>query len=118
MSWNLVFYQRKSGEEPVREFLFSLPVKHRAKAIWEIDLLAEHGTGLKGPYAKAIVGKRYAGLWELRIQYANQISRVFYFIHDRDDFVLLHGFLKKTDRTPMRELELALKYMFDYLGRK
>ena len=117
MGWSIVFYQRRSGEEPVRDFLLTLPIKHRAKAIWEIDLLAEHGTMLNEPYAKAIVGERYAGLWELRIQYASDISRIFYFMYEGNRFVLLHGFLKKTDRTPTRELEQAIKYRMDYLRR-
>lgn len=117
LKWNVVFYQRHTGDEPVRDFLLDLPPKHQAKAIWEIDLLAKHGTGLKEPYAKAIAGERYSGLWELRVQYANQISRVFYFMCSGNTFVLLHGFLKKTDHTPKKELERALKYMLDYLGR-
>ena len=117
MSWNIIFYQKKSGEYPVVEFLDSLPRKHFAKAIWEIDLLKEFGTELKEPYAKAINGEIYKGIWELRIKFASDISRIFYFLLCGNTFVLLHGFIRKTNETPVRELDIAKKYMEDYLRR-
>jgi phage-related protein len=111
------YYEKENGEIPVRAFILSLPPKHRAKALWEIRLLAEHGTGLREPYAKSVQGKKYKGLFELRIQQGNDISRIFYFLPIGNTFILLHGFVKKTDRTPERELATALHNKEEYLRR-
>ncbi len=117
MSWNIELYATENGDEPVMQFLNSLPGKHRAKAIWEIDLLEEHGLSLKMPYVKNIQGEKYKGLMELRVQQGNDISRIFYFLPIGDKFVLLHGFVKKNQKTPKRELETALRYKEDYMRR-
>ncbi|MCD8130366.1 MAG: type II toxin-antitoxin system RelE/ParE family toxin [Lachnospiraceae bacterium] len=79
MNWNIELYAAENGDEPVMQFLNSLSGKHRAKAIWEIDLLEEHGLSLKMPYVKNIQGERYKGLMELRVQQGNDISRIFLF---------------------------------------
>lgn len=50
MGWNIRLYAKENGEEPVSAFIASLPPKHQAKALWEIDLLEEHGAALREPY--------------------------------------------------------------------
>ncbi|MDO4649096.1 MAG: type II toxin-antitoxin system RelE/ParE family toxin [Eubacteriales bacterium] len=117
MSWNIELYATENGEEPVMIFLNSLPSKHRAKAIWEIDLLEEHGLSLKMPYVKNIQREKYKGLLELRVQQGNDISRIFYFLSIGDKFVLLHGYVKKDQKTSKKELETALRYKEDYIRR-
>lgn len=117
MSWSIELYATENGEEPVMQFLDSLPGKHRAKAIWELDLLEEHGLSLKMPYVKNIQGEKYKGLMELRVQQGNDISRIFYFLPIGNKFVLLHGFVKKAQKTPRKELETALRYKEDYVRR-
>jgi phage-related protein len=111
----ILFYEKENGENPVKEFLNTLPFKHKTKALWEIDLLKQFGRQLKEPYVKKIKGERYKDLWELRIQFSSDISRILYFTKKEDTFVLLHGFLKKTDKTPVNELEIANKYKEDCL---
>lgn len=113
----IITYEKENKENPVKDFLLSLSSKHRAKALWEIGLLAEHGQKLKEPYSKVITGDDYKGLWELRIKFARDISRIFYFMPVGDTFILLHGFLKKTQKTPKWELETAKRYMEDYKRR-
>ncbi|HEY5466181.1 MAG TPA: type II toxin-antitoxin system RelE/ParE family toxin [Clostridia bacterium] len=49
--------------------------------------------------------------------FASNISRIFYFTYSQDTFVLLHGFTKKTNQTPDRELERAMRYKLDYERR-
>lgn len=117
MKWIIEFYEKESGEAPVEEFLNSLPPKHMAKAIREIDLLEEYGIELSFPHTKNIEGKKYKGLWELRVQVASDISRIFYFMPEGSKFVLLHGFVKKTEETPTRELDIAISRMEDYRRR-
>ncbi len=86
----------------------------RAKAFSEIELLEKHGPDLREPYVKTLRGK---GLFELRIKFASDISRIFYFTYRQKTFVLLHGFTKKTQKTPQREIERALRYKEDYERR-
>ena len=117
MEWSVIPYSTEDGKEPVFEFIQTLPEKHQAKAIWEIDLLEKFGINLTEPYVKPIEGDKYKGLWELRIQQGNNISRIFYFLSIENTFVLLHGFLKKSQKTSKRELNLALEYMLDYKRR-
>ena len=117
MSWDIELYERENGEQPVAEFIKGLPKKHQAKAIRSIELLAEFGPALMLPHARAIHGKEYQGLWELRVQFANDISRIFYFAPIGKTFVLLYGFIKKTNETPISELERAKRYRDDYLRR-
>lgn len=117
MKWNVIYYQKESGEEPVADFIASLPSKHRAKALWEVRLLVEYGTALREPYSKSIQGEKYKGLFELRVQQGNDISRIFYFLPVGNTFILLHGFIKKAGKTPTRELDTALRYMQDYQRR-
>ncbi len=105
MGWAICFYMTENGYEPVADFLDRLPRKHKAKAFWEIDLLAENGTKLKEPYAKHIEDE----LWELRIKFASNISRVFYYIPTQTHIILLHGFIKK----PEGLLQMKLKRQKD-----
>ena len=111
--WNIIFYEKEDGTAPVQEFLDNLPIKHRAKAFRDIDLLEKYGTALTKPNVKHINGK----LWELRIKSASDISRIFYFIAVGKSIVLLHGFIKKTQKTPGKEIETANAYLEDYQRR-
>ena len=117
MEWKVDYYIKDNGESPVDDFINTLPPKHSAKVLWEIDLLKKLGTTIKEPYVKPIKGDKYKGLWELRIQQSSDASRVFYFLPVGNTFILLHGFLKKTTKTPASELKIALSYMNDYKGR-
>lgn len=115
--WNVVFYKKKNGEIPVLQYLQELNPKMKAKAFSEIDLLEKHGRNLREPYVKPIVGEKYKGLFELRVKFSSNISRIFYFSFQQNTFVLLHGFTKKANKTPVAELEKALKYKEDYERR-
>jgi phage-related protein len=113
MVWEIEFYKDKNGREPLSVFLNDLPIKTRAKVVKLIDLLAEYGVLLKEPYTRQIRGK----LRELRVKDNLGHVRVLYFTFIGRRFVLLHGFLKKTDKTPEREIELAEKRMKDFVER-
>ncbi len=117
MDWNAEYYQKENGKIPVVDYLLGLTPKLRAKAFSEIELLQKHGSDLREPYTKAIKGDKYKGLFELRIKFSSDISRIFYFTYHNNTFVLLHGFTKKTDKTPPSELERAVKYKEDYERR-
>lgn len=108
---------KENGEIPVQDFLTSLTPKLRAKAFSDIELLKNLGNELKEPYVKPIKGKNNKGLYELRIKFANDIARIFYFTYYNNKFVLLHGFIKKTMKTPESEIKKARNYMKDYRRR-
>lgn len=112
--WNIEIYETEGGRIPVKEFLNSLPLKHITKAQFVIDLLAEYGPMLKEPFTKSISNTK---LKELRIQASPNIYRIFYFTFVDRKFVLLHGFTKKTEKTPRREIKIAENRMNDYIRR-
>ena len=93
MDWKIEYYQKENGKIPVYEFLCTLEPKMRAKVSHYIDLLEKAGTNLTEPYVSPIKGDRYKGLWELRVKFASDITRVFYFTFQGDTFVLSLAFL-------------------------
>lgn len=117
MDWEIEFYQKENGEIPVGDFLLSLNPKLRAKAYSDILLLKKLGNNIREPFSAVIKGERYKGLFELRVKFSSDITRIFYFLYENNTFILLHGFVKKTNKTPERELEKALKYKMDYERR-
>jgi phage-related protein len=108
--FDLEYYMLPSGEKPVETFLDGLDTKMRVKAFGSLEILAEYGNTLREPYSKAISN----GLFELRIKFAGDTTRIFYFFYVKNTIVLTNGFVKKTKKTPKQELELALKYKADY----
>ncbi len=115
--FELEFYMKENGKIPIQDFLYSLNPKLRAKAFSDIELLKKLGNELKEPYVKPIKGKNNKGLYELRIKFSSDIARIFYFTYYNNKFVLLHGFIKKTMKTPEKEIDMARKYMEDYKRR-
>jgi phage-related protein len=57
-------------------------------------------------------------LFEIRIKDKSNIHRILYFTYTGRRFVLLHGFTKKTEKTPVREIEIAVKRMEEYISRR
>ena len=117
MKFDVEFYMKSNGRIPVQDFLYSLDPKLRAKVFKEIELLHIMGDTLREPYVKPITGKNNKGLFELRIKFSNDAARIFYFTYHHNKCILLHGFIKKTMKTPRKEIERARKYMEDYLRR-
>ena len=107
------FYQLPDGEKPVETFLDSLDKKMRVKALYGISILEEFGNTLREPHSKPIGD----GLFELRIKFASDITRIFYFFVVNNKIILTNGFVKKTPKTPKSEIELARKYKADYERR-
>lgn len=113
MRWIVEYYKDDKGKEPVAEFLDSLATKVQAKAFRLLELLGEYGVLLKEPYTRQVKGK----LRELRLKDTEGNIRVFYFTFTGKRFVLLHAFIKKTLRTPKREMEIAENRMNDFISQ-
>ena len=116
--WKILFYIKENLENPVRDFILSLSNKERAKVAHEIEILEKEGIYLSYPHTSKIIGKEYKSLWELRIRFSKNNFRIIYFIYIKNTFVLLHGFKKKTNATPKKDLETAKKRMIEYKKRK
>jgi len=108
--FEIEFYSLPNGEKPVEEFLNSLDIKMRTKSLYGLTILEEYGNQLREPYSKSLGD----GLFELRIKFASDITRIFYFFVIDNRIVLTNGFVKKSMRTPKAELQLARKYKADY----
>ena len=106
-------YRLENGNSPVEDFIRGLDKKMQAKALATIDILAEFGNQLREPYSKPIGD----GLFELRIKFSSDISRIFYFFIVDNKIILTNGFVKKTMKTPKAEIELARKYKKAYERR-
>ena len=111
---NVEFYDLPDGTCPAAVFLDSLDLKMQAKMVRTIELLEQNGNELRAPYSKYIDD----GIFELRAQVGNNISRVMYFFFDGGNAILTHGFIKKTQATPPREIERARAYKREYLSRR
>jgi phage-related protein len=98
-----VFFKSENGNEPVREWLLTLPKEER-QIIGEDMLKVQYCW----PMGKPLVGSLGSGLWEVRSRLGDRIARVIFLVEGRT-MVLLHGFIKKTQKTPTHELELAVK---------
>lgn len=111
------FYKKENGKIPVQDFLYSLEPKLRSKAFRDIELLQNLENELKELYVKSLKGNKNKGLYELRIKFSNDIARIFYFTYCDNKYILLHGFIKKSMKTPTKEIDKARKYMEDYKRR-
>ncbi len=86
----------------------------QAKLFRLLELLELKGNDLREPYSKPLSD----GIFEVRAIQGNQITRVLYFFVIGKKIILTNGFVKKTQKTPTREIELAKKYRTDYECRK
>ena len=118
MEYAVDLFENEEGKAPVLDFILSLNPKQQAKIYREIDLLEKFGSELHYPHVDKIKGKKYVGLWELRIEFASDIFRIFYFCPSPGKVILLHGIKKKKQKTPRNELDVALSRMKEFLRRE
>ena len=98
-----VFFRTTNGAEPVREWLKGLTKEHR-KAIGEDIAYVQ----FKWPIGKPRVDHLRGAIWEVRSSLSNRIARTLFAVAG-GKMVLLHGFIKKTQRTSNDEVELAMR---------
>ena len=114
MDWTIEYYRDEKGKEPVADFIDSLAIDTQAKVFRRIDLLGEYGVLLKEPYTRQIRDK----IRELRIKDTQGAIRVLYFTYTGRRFILLHGFIKKTEKTLEKEIEIAEKRIKEFIARQ
>lgn len=103
LTWKVIAFESSRGERYVEEFIKSLESAARTKITHEIDLLAKHGSFLGMPYSKQITSE----LYELRIRGQEEVRIIYGFVGRK--IYLLHGFKKKTQKTPQKEINTAAK---------
>ena len=117
--FDIVFYENERGESDVLNFIYDLKEKARTskdarinlnKIVAYIDAIEEYGTRVGQPVTKHLDGD----IWELR----PLSNRILYAYYEDNTFVLLHHFVKKTQKTPAAEIEKAKMEIEDYRRRK
>lgn len=105
---HVVFYRPATGNEPVREWLKDLPPEERRRIGEDIKTVQ-----YRWPLGMPLVDHLGGGLWEVRTRLPTRIARTLFIVH-REEIVRLHGFIKKTQRTPTEDRALALKRQHAY----
>ena len=108
------FYKETDGSKPLASFIKSLDVKMRAKVIANLQLLEEYGNNAREPLSKHLED----GIFEVRTIEGNDIVRILYFFDYGRIIIATNGFVKKQQKTPKSEIELAKKRRKDYYSRK
>ena len=111
--YQVVFYESEDGKKPVEEFLDSLDNKMAAKLVGLMEVLESKGTELRLPYSEHLTD----GIFELRCKLGSNITRALYFFVQGRRIVVTNGFVKKTQKTPPKELSLAKERRKDWLNR-
>jgi phage-related protein len=107
----VVFYRTAAGAEPVRDWLRSLPAEDRRTMGTDLATL-QVGWPIGMPLCRSLG----AGLWEVRSTLSNnRIARLLFFA-EKGRIGVVHGFIKKTQRTPPAEIALAQKRMKEMVG--
>ena len=101
-------------DERCEKWLNSVPPDIKAKLLRIVDMLATlEPHNVREPYVKPVRGHKK--LFELRAKGKDGIARIFYFTFTGQRIVLLHGFIKKSSKTPTREMDTATKRMKEIL---
>jgi phage-related protein len=101
--FDIRFYQETSGKEPVLEWIKDFNEKDQKIISRDIKQI-QYNWPWKMPLIKSLGN----GLMEIRIKLKDKQVRIFFILHD-GVIILLHGFIKKTQKTPNNELEIAFK---------
>lgn len=107
------YYTNARGECPAREFIDGLSPKMKAKVFSRIELLEEYGPMLGMPFSRHLRD----GIYELRTVQGGDINRILYFFVVGKRVILTHGFTKKTQKTPAREISKAERARVDWEER-
>jgi len=111
--YTCIFYETQDRKSPVEEFIESLDEETQNKFILKQQLLEDLGPQLRYPHTDHI-GE---GIFELRFKGKEEQARVLFFFFYGKRIIFTHGFVKKTQKTPRKEIEIALKRRKDFLAK-
>ncbi len=111
----IIFYQLENGRSPITDFLDSLTEKQVEKVFFVLDLIETIDIVPRKFFKKL---NSTDDIWEVRVQYANNIFRLLGF-YDNDELIILnHAFVKKTQKIPKKEIKIAEQRKKDYFLRR
>lgn len=102
--WKVVYFVSSSDNNPVKEFL-DTNLKAKVKALRIFLNIEEYGLTSAIPHIKKLSG---TPLWEIRILGEDSV-RILYVTRQQKQILLLHAFVKKTNKTPKKEIKIALE---------
>lgn len=109
----VIYYLTSSGENPVRDFMDSLQKQDKAKIFRIVQTIEKYGLLSILPHIKKLTCTPF---WEIRILGQSNI-RIIYLSITSESILMLHGFLKKKQKTSAKEIEIANKRLTDYQNR-
>ncbi|HBG62391.1 MAG: hypothetical protein A2Y03_08655 [Omnitrophica WOR_2 bacterium GWF2_38_59] len=114
MKLTSVYYSTESERVPVEKFIDSLNARTQQKFFAVVGMLEKYGKSLPEPHAK------YLGeeIYELRFKGQEGHVRILHFFYHEDKVILTNGFIKKSNKTPKKEIESAKFRRETYINRK
>jgi phage-related protein len=110
----IVYYVSRNGNNPIKVFLDSLNQKQQVKILRILGYIKEYGLQSVIPHLKKLSG---TPLWEIRILGKDNI-RLLYILEFRNTIIILHGFIKKTQKTEKQDIIIALNRFQDWKSKK
>jgi phage-related protein len=114
MKWTCSYYVTDSGRVPVKEFIDSLASRTQQKFFAVVGMLENLGKSLPEPHAKPLGN----GIYELRYKGQEGHIRILHFFYDENRIIFTNGFIKKSNKTPKREIELAEDRRTHFFNRR
>jgi len=108
-AWEVVLYSSKDGRDSVVKEIDKFGENDSTKVYKVVELLKTYGHSVLETHIKHINGK----IWEIKIDR----YRVLYFLYENQHYILIRAFMKKTQKTPQKEIKLAEKRYADYISR-
>ncbi len=111
----IIFYHFENGKCPINDFLESLDNKQVEKVFFVLDLIETIDIVPRKFFKKL---ESTDNIWEVRVQYGNNIFRLLGFLYGNDLVVLNHAFIKKTQKIPKKEIRIAEQRKKEYLSKR
>jgi phage-related protein len=113
MLFHINYWRSSSGKAPVERYIDSIDNKEeRAELLSALRGIQEYGRDAVGVDFRQIEGK----LWELKIRTHGKHHRIFYVVLKSNEMILLHAYLKKTSKAPLKEIQTAKQRMKQLMG--
>jgi phage-related protein len=113
--FEIQYYRTAEGKCPVEDYLDSLSDRQVEKVLWTLRVVRELNP-VPAQYLQKLSGTH--DLWEVRISHAGNIFRLLGFVTSERRLMLVHGFTKKTQKTPPQEMTVAAARKKDHETRE
>jgi phage-related protein len=108
------FYRTIAGSCPIEDFFDKLSDKQVEKVLWVLRIIRDVDFIPKEYFKKLI---NTDDIWEIRVKFGNNIFRILGFFYQNKIIILTNGFIKKSQKTPMKEIKIAQDRKKEYLER-